>query len=121
MVDDGDFHSDAAAAHDRAWTVPWPITTVEHRGGTLLRISHTDGTVADHDLAYLIGRAGVFSGFSAETIGAAQLIDGTVGWIIDGEVVDLAPDGLWEHTRGRCGGGGCTGWTPDQTVMVRLP
>ena len=102
-------------------SVPWPVTAIEHRGGTVLRIIHTDGTVADHDLAYLIGRDGVFAGFTGETIAAVRLIDGTVGWIIDGETVDLAPDSLWEHTRGRCGGGGGNGWTPDQTRVVGLP
>jgi hypothetical protein len=101
--------------------VPWPVTAVEHRGGTVLRISHADNTIGDHDLAYLIGRAGIFSGFTAETIAAAQLIDGTVGWMIDGEVVDLAPDAIWDHAHGTCGGGGCTGWTPAQTVVVEFP
>jgi len=102
-------------------SVPWPVTAVEHRGGTVLRISHVDNTIGDHDMAYLIGRDGAFSGLTAETIGEAFLIEGTVGWIIDGETVDLAPDGLWDHTRGRCGGGGCTGWTPERTVVVELP
>jgi hypothetical protein len=88
---------------------PWPVTAVEHRGGTVLRISHADGTVADHDLGRLIGRGGVFAGFTAETIVAAQVIDGTVGWIIDGAVVAPAPDALWDHTRGRCGCSGCSG------------
>lgn len=100
--------------------VPWRVTAVEHRVGTILRISHADNIIRDHDLAYLIGR-GIFSGFTAETIAAAQLIDGTVGWTIDGETVDLAPDGLWDHAHGTCGGGGCTGWTPEQTVVVEFP
>jgi hypothetical protein len=103
-------------------SVPWPVTAVEHRGGTVLRISHCDGTVADHDFSRLIGRGGVFAGLTAETIAAARLIDGTIGWILpDVQVVDLAPDALWDHTRGRCGGGGCSGWTPEQTVVVVLP
>jgi hypothetical protein len=102
--------------------VPWPITAVENRSGTVLRISHRDGTIADHDFGRLIGRGGVFAGLTAEMIGEARLIDdGTVAWIIDGSVVDLAPDAIWDHTRGRCSGGGCTGWSPDQTVVVRLP
>lgn len=100
---------------------PWPVTAVESRGGTWLRITHIDGTVADHDLGRLIGRDGVFAAFTTETIAAARLIDGTVGWTISGETVDLAPDALWEHTRGVCTGGGCTGWSPDQTRVVRLP
>lgn len=102
--------------------VPWPITVVEPRGGTVLRISHADNTIADHDLARLVGRGGVFASFTAATIAAAQLIDGTIGWILpDGSVVDLAPDAIWDHTRGRCGGGGCQGWSPAETVVVRLP
>jgi hypothetical protein len=102
-------------------SVPWPVTAVLNRGGTVLRISHRGGTVADHDLARLIGRGGVFAGFTAATIADARVIDGTVGWVIDGSVVDIAPDAIWDHARGRCGGGGCQGWTPDQTVVVRLP
>jgi hypothetical protein len=102
-------------------SVPWQVNAVEDRGGTVLRISHCDGTVADHDLAYLIGRGGVFADFTAATIGEARLIDGTVGWMIDGEVVDLAPDAIWDHAHGTCGGGGCTGWTPAQTVVVEFP
>ena len=79
-------------------SVPWPVTAVEHRGGTVLRISDADNTIADHGMAHLIGRGGVFSGFTAEMIADAQLIDGTVGWVIDGEVVaDVAPG---QHRRG---------------------
>ena len=78
--------------------------------------------MAEHDLGRLIGGGGVFAGFTAETVAAARLIDGTVGWEIDGETVDLAPDALWAHAYGRCGGGGCSGWEPEQTtVVVRLP
>jgi hypothetical protein len=100
--------------------VPWPVTAVESRGGTWLRITHADGTVADHDLARLVARGGVFAGLAAETIAAAQVIDDTVAWVIGEQALDIAPDGLWDHTRGRCGGGGCSGWTPDQTVVVDL-
>ena len=101
-------------------SVPWPITAVEHRGAWL-RISHEDGTVADHHFGRLIGRAGVFATFTGATIAEARVIDGTIGWEIDGETVDLAPDAIWDHTRGRCGGGGCQGWSPEQTVVVKLP
>lgn len=102
-------------------SVPWLVTAVEPRGGTWLRINHADGTIADHDLARLVGRSGVFAGLTADMIADAQVIDDTIGWVLDGELVDIAADTLWDHSHGRCGGGGCSGWTPEQTVAVELP
>ncbi|KXP08792.1 hypothetical protein [Tsukamurella pseudospumae] len=101
--------------------VPWPITAVECRGGTVVRIWHADGTVADHDFRYLLGRDGVFAALTAEMTPRAQLVDGTVGWILpDGTVIDLAPDALHAHAViGQCPGGMCRGWTAEHTVLVR--
>ena len=101
--------------------VPWRVTAVESRGGAWLRISHEDGTVADHELTRLLGRDDAFAELTWDMVAEARVDHGTVGWVIDGAVVDLAPDGLWDHAHGRCGGGGCTGWTLEQTVVVALP
>lgn len=102
--------------------VPWPITGVESRGGTWVRIRHRDGVVADHDMAYLLTRkAGVFADLTPEIIAAATVVDGTVGFPMpDGSMLDLAPDALYEHTvDGRCTGS--CGWRPEHTRVVNSP
>ncbi|SKR42991.1 Protein of uncharacterised function (DUF2442) [Mycobacteroides abscessus subsp. abscessus] len=100
--------------------VPWTITAVEARGGTVVRLTFADSVTADFDFSYLMGKRGVFAAFTAETIPAAQLVDGTVAWSLpDGQVIDLAPDALHEHTRGHCPGGTCEGWEPSMTRPVR--
>jgi hypothetical protein len=99
---------------------PWPIVTVESRGGTWVRIQHADGLTADHDFSYLLGRGGAFAHLTAELIPTAGIIDGgTVGWWTPGGLVDLEADTLWDHAlEGNCPGGVCRGWTPAHTVLV---
>ncbi|BDD80662.1 hypothetical protein TPB0596_04250 [Tsukamurella pulmonis] len=101
-------------------SVPWPITAVESRGGTVVRLTHADGTVADHDFEYLVGGVGVFAHLTEALIPEAEICDGgTVGWETEVGVVDLAPDALWEHAvLGFCPGGVCRGWTPAHTVLA---
>ncbi|WP_435594772.1 hypothetical protein [Tsukamurella tyrosinosolvens] len=101
-------------------SVPWPITAVESRGGTVVRIRHADGTTADHDFEYLLGGAGVFAHLTEEMTPTAAICNGgTVGWETEAGVVDLAPDVLWEHAvMGLCPRGVCRGWTPERTVLV---
>ncbi|MDO3110429.1 hypothetical protein [Mycobacteroides abscessus] len=102
--------------------VPWPITSVESRGGTWVRISHRDGVTHDTDLSYLLGKSGVFAALTAEIIATAQPVDGdTVGFHMpDGSVLDLAPDALWEHAvDGRCTGS--CGWKPEHTRVIHNP
>lgn len=101
-------------------TATWSITAVESRGDTVVRLTHADSTVADHRFDYLIGRGGVFAGLTAELIPTAQLLDGTVAWVLPhGVTVDLASDALWDHAAlGECPGT-CRGWTPAHTVLVR--
>lgn len=98
--------------------VPWPVVSVESRGGTWVRISHRDGVVADHDLSYLLGKSGVFEALTPEIIAAARVVDDTVGFHMpDGSVLDLAPDALYEHAvDGRCNGS--CGWRPEHTTVV---
>jgi hypothetical protein len=97
----------------------WPIVAVEHRGGTWVRITHASGTVADHDLSFLIGR-GAFTALTAEMIPEAGIVDGgTVGWITPDGVVDYPPDALLEHAGLGCCRGSCVGWTPAHTVLVQ--
>ncbi|WP_071288522.1 hypothetical protein [Mycolicibacterium llatzerense] len=102
--------------------VPWPITAVESRGGTWVRIHHRDGVVADHDLSYLLGKSGVFEALTPEIIAAAQVVDGdTVGFHMpDGSVLDIAPDAVYEHAvDARCTGS--CGWRPEHTRVIHNP
>lgn len=98
--------------------VPWPITAVESRGGTVMRIHHRDGVVADHDMVYLLGKSGVFEPLTPEIIAAARVVDGTIAFPMpDGTVLDIAPDAVYEHaTDGRCTGS--CGWRPEHTVVI---
>lgn len=98
--------------------VPWPITAVESRGGTVLRIQHRDGVVHETDMVYLLGKSGVFEALTPEIIAAATVVDGTVGFPMpDGSVLDLAPDAVYEHTvDARCTGS--CGWRPEHTVVI---
>lgn len=100
--------------------VPWTVTAVEPRGGTVVRLTFADDTVADFDFSYLLNRPGtVFAAFTAEAIPAAQLMDGTVAWETDAGAVDLAADALHDHVSGNCPGGTCEGWEPSMTRWVR--
>lgn len=101
--------------------VPWPITAVESRGGSWVRLTHADGTIADHDFSYLLGRGGVFAHLTAEIIPTAAICDGgTVGWETPAGELTLAEDALWEHAvLGVCPGSVCRGWTPEHTVVIR--
>lgn len=100
--------------------VPWTVTAVEPRGGTTVRLSFADGVVADFDFSYLLGRPGVFAALTAEMIGTAHLVEGTVLWTLpNGQVIDLAADALYDHAHGRCPGGTCQGWEPAMTRPVR--
>lgn len=99
--------------------VPWPITSVESSGGTVLRVSHRDGTVHETDMSYLLARrSGVFEALTPEIIATARVVDGTVAFTMpDGSVLDLAPDAIWEHAvDGRCTGS--CGWRPEHTRVI---
>lgn len=99
--------------------VPWTITAVEPRGGTVVRLSFADSVTADFDFSYLMGKRGVFAELTPELLQTARLMDGTVAWETDAGTVDLAPDALYDHTRGVCPGGTCDGWEPLMTRWVR--
>lgn len=100
-------------------SVPWTIVAVEPRGGTVVRIRFADSVTADFDFSYLIGKRGVFAELTPELLQTARLMDGTVAWETDAGTVDLAPDALYDHTRGTCPGGTCEGWEPSMTRLVR--
>ncbi|WP_165797852.1 DUF2442 domain-containing protein [Mycolicibacter virginiensis] len=94
----------------------YEVTTVEVVDPTTLRVSHADGTVAEHDLARLIARGGVYAPLAdAEFFKQVRIAHGAVTW--PGEI-DLAPDSLWDHSRGRCTG---CGWTAAETRVIALP
>ncbi len=94
----------------------YEVTSVEVTGPTTIRVSHVDGTMAEHDLARTIARGGVFTALQDPELFKQVFIDhGVVTW--PGEI-DLAPDSLWDHTRGRCTG---CGWTQTETRVIALP
>lgn len=94
----------------------YEVTTVEAVGPTTLRVSHADGTVAEHDLARLITRGGVYAPLAdAKFFKQVRIAHGAVTW--PGEI-DLAPDAMFDHSRGRCTG---CGWTAEETRVIALP
>lgn len=97
------------------------VVRIEPRGGTVLRITHKSGLVHDTDFSYLLRDNppdSVFADFSAETIQAAELVDGTVAWRRPEGLVDLANHVLEEHAEvGECVGN--CGWEPGDSVVIR--
>lgn len=95
------------------------IVRIEPRGDTVLRITHESGLVHDTDFGYLLRdnpADSVFASFTADTIQAAELVDGTVAW--RRPEVDLANHVIAEHAEtdecvGQCG------WQPGDTVVIR--
>lgn len=70
-----------------------------------IRVTHRDGTSAVH-----VFEPGKFRGVFAplrdpEVFATAGIVDGdTLGWIVNGQVIDPAPDALWLHAHGYCDG-----------------
>ncbi|ULP48010.1 DUF2442 domain-containing protein [Mycolicibacter virginiensis] len=94
----------------------YEVVAVEATGPTTIRVSHFDGTIAEHDLTRVITRGGVFAALADEAFFREVRIDhGAVTW--PGEI-DLAPDSMWDHAHGRCTG---CGWTREETRVVALP
>ena len=94
----------------------YAVTAVEVVGPTTIRVTHADGTVAEHNLARLIENGGVFAALAdPEFFRQVRIAHGVVTW--PGEI-DLAPDALRDHVYGRCTG---CGWTPDETTVIALP
>lgn len=94
----------------------YAVTAVEVVGPTKLRVTHADGTVAEHDLSRTIARGGVFTALGdAELFRQVRIEHGAVAW--PGEI-DLAPDSMWDHSRSRCTG---CGWTPEETTVITWP
>lgn len=99
------------------------IVRIEPRGGTALRITHASGLTHDTDFGYLLRRDNVgtvFADFTAETIQAAELVDGTVAWHRPCGVVDLAAHVIAEHAETGVCVGQC-GWRPGDTVVIEYP
>ncbi len=97
------------------------VTRIEPCGGTVLRITHRSGLVHDTDFGYVLRDNppdSVFASFTAETIQAAELVNGTVAWHRPEGVVDLAAHVLEEHAEvGECVGS--CGWQPGDSVVIR--
>lgn len=97
------------------------VVRIEPRGGTVLRIEHKSGLVHDTDFSYLRrdnSPDAVFASFTAETIQAAELVDGTVAGYRPEGLVDLANHVIEEHAEvGECVGS-CS-WQPGDSVVLR--
>jgi hypothetical protein len=97
------------------------VVRIEPRGGAVLRIEHRSGLIHDTNFGYLLlgnPPGSVFGSFTAETIQAAELVDGTVAWHRPEGLVDLANHVLEEHAEvGECVGS--CGWQPGDSVVIR--
>lgn len=97
------------------------VMRIEPRGGTVLRITHKSGLTHDTDFGYLLRgnpSDSVFADFTAETIQAAELVNGTVAWHRPEGLVDLANHVIEEHAEvGECVGS--CGWEPGDSVVIR--
>ncbi|MGB5111189.1 MAG: hypothetical protein WBO08_06030 [Mycobacterium sp.] len=81
------------------------VVAVEVVGPHQVRVTHRDGTTGVHTYAPEDFR-GIFTPLRDPAVFAtATVVDGdTLGWIIDGEILDQAPDGLYLHAHGACDG-----------------
>jgi hypothetical protein len=81
----------------------YQVTTVAVTGPATLRVTHRDGTCAEHDLTRLIARGGVWSQLADPELFARVYIDhGSIAWPT---ALDIAPDTLHDHALGKCPGG----------------
>lgn len=99
------------------------IIRIEPLGGTVLLIEHQAGLIHATDFAYLLHdneSDSVFADFTAETIQAAELVDGTIAWSRPELLVDLAAHVIAEHVEvGECIGS--CGWRPGDSLVIRPP
>lgn len=94
----------------------YEVVAVEVTGPATIRVSHADGTVAEHNLSRLVESGEAFTPLADEAFFKQVFIDhGAVAW--PGEI-DLAPDTMWDHTRGRCTD---CGWTHEETTVIAWP
>jgi hypothetical protein len=86
------------------------VTAVEATGPSTLRVTHHDGTCAEHDLAPLITQGGIFAQLSDPTLFKRVYVDhGAVAWPTQ---LDLGGDTLHDHARGAYPGGCWLDGTP---------
>lgn len=81
------------------------VTAVEVVGPHSVRVTHRDGTSGVHEYNPSEFRNALAPLRDPAVFATATVVDGhSLGWIIDGQVIDMAPDGLWLHARGHCDG-----------------
>lgn len=81
------------------------VVAVAVTGPHSVRVVHRDGTSAVHDYAPERFRNALAPLADPAVFATAQVVDGgTLGWIIDGVVIDMAPDALYLHAVGACDG-----------------
>lgn len=81
------------------------VVAVEVTGPHQVRVTHADGTTGVHDYAPEDFKNDLAALRDPATFATAQVVEGgTLGWILAGQVLDMAADGLWLHAIGWCDG-----------------
>lgn len=81
------------------------VTAVKVVGPHSVRVTHRDGTTGVHTYDPDKFRNALAPLRDPTMFATAQVVEpGTLGWIIDDQVIDMAPDALWLHAHGRCDG-----------------
>lgn len=81
------------------------VVAVEVVGPHQVRVTHRDGTSGVHEYNPSEFRNALAPLRDPQVFATAQVVDGhTLGWVVDGQVLDMAPDALWLHARGHCDG-----------------
>lgn len=82
----------------------WEVTAVEVVGPLRVRVTHRDGTAAVHGYTPEHFTNALAPLRHPAVFATAAVLDGTLGWVVGGQVFDLAPDALYLHAIGRCDG-----------------
>lgn len=82
------------------------VVSVQVTAPFTVRVTHKDGTCAEHLFAPEDFRNDFVRLRDPATFATAQVVEGdTLGWVLpDGRIFDQAPDALWLHAHGLCDG-----------------
>lgn len=81
------------------------VVSVQVTAPFTVRVTHKDGTCAEHLFAPEDFRNDFVALRSPEVFATAAVIDHTLAWDLGGGLIyDVAPDALWLHAHGLCDG-----------------
>lgn len=81
------------------------VTAIQVVGPHQVRVTHRDGTVGVHTYDPERFRNALAPLQDPQVFATATVVEpGTLGWVIDGVVIDMGPDALWLHAHGHCDG-----------------